>query len=124
MGGFHVTGVGGLDLIHIGDDSIITGPIHIDVGAPVNIGDRVHVGHHVVLLTVNHRVGAPDERCGPLTAAPVTIGDGAWIASSATILPGVSVGECSVVGAGAVVARDVEPHTMVAGVPARPVSRA
>jgi acetyltransferase-like isoleucine patch superfamily enzyme len=51
--------------------------------------------------------------------APIIIGDGVWIASRVTVLPGVFIGDGSVVAAGAVVSRDVAPNTMVAGVPAR-----
>jgi acetyltransferase-like isoleucine patch superfamily enzyme len=123
MGGFRVTGAGELRQVRIGVDSVVTGPLYIDVGADVIIGDRVHIGHHVVLLTVSHRIGPAAERCGPLTASPIRIGDGAWIASCVTILPGVSIGEGSVVAAGAVVTRDVEPNSMVAGVPAVRVRR-
>lgn len=54
---------------------------------------------------------------------PVKIGRGAWIGAGAIILPGVTVGERSVVGAGSVVTRDVEPLSVVAGNPARPVGR-
>ena len=50
---------------------------------------------------------------------PVRIGDGAWLASRAVVLPGVTVGEGAIVAAGAVVTRSVEPHTLVGGVPAR-----
>jgi tetrahydrodipicolinate N-succinyltransferase len=51
-------------------------------------------------------------------AAPISIGDGVWIGSRVTVLPGVSVGRGAVVAAGAVVTRDVAPDTLVAGIPA------
>jgi maltose O-acetyltransferase len=54
--------------------------------------------------------------------APVTIADHVWIGSRAMILPGITVGEGAVVAAGAVVTRNVEPYTVVAGVPACPIS--
>ena len=63
----------------------------------------------------------PDQRT--YIDGPVKIGRGAWIGAGAIILPGVTVGERSVVGAGSVVTRDVEPLSVVAGNPARPVSR-
>jgi maltose O-acetyltransferase len=119
MGALRITGPGRMEFFSIGDQSFITGPMHIDLGARVRIGDRVHIGHDVTVLTVDHEIGPPTERCGALVAAPVDIGDGCWIGSRVTILPGVRVGHGSVVAAGAVVTRDVAPNTLVGGVPAR-----
>jgi maltose O-acetyltransferase len=120
LGPLDITGPGDVrDLLSIGDDTFISGPLHIDLGAPVLIGSRVQLGHQVVLLTADHDIGPSSARCGPLMAAPITIGDGVWIASRVTVLPGVSIGEGSVVGAGAVVTRDVAPNSFVAGIPAR-----
>jgi maltose O-acetyltransferase len=85
----------------------------------VRIGDRVQLGHDVLLLTVEHELGPASARCGRRRAAPITIGDGVWLASRVTILPGVTVGEGAVVAAGAVVHQDVEANTLVGGVPAR-----
>lgn len=118
MGAVEVTGPGGVRLVSIGESTFITGPLRVDAGARVRVGNRVHFGHHVMLLTINHEIGPSEERCGPLTAAPISIGDGVWIGSRVTVLPGVSVGRGAVIAAGAVVTRDVAPDTMVAGVPA------
>jgi maltose O-acetyltransferase len=120
FGPIDITGQGDVrELFSVGEDTFISGPLHVDLGAPVRIGRRVQLGHHVVLLTVNHEMGPSSARCGPLKAAPIHIGDGVWIASRVTVLPGVSIGDGSVVAAGAVVSRDVAPNTLVAGVPAR-----
>ena len=54
---------------------------------------------------------------------PISIGDGVWIGAAALILPGITIGERSIVGAGSVVTRDVPPYTIVAGNPARPIGK-
>ena len=59
----------------------------------------------------------------PERVEPVHIGDHAWVASDATVLRGVTVGEHAVVGARSVVTRDVAPHTLVVGVPAAPLGK-
>jgi maltose O-acetyltransferase len=85
---------------------------------PIRIGRDVSIGPEAALLTLGHDPRSPSfvDRGGP-----VTIGDHAWIGFRAIVLPGVSIGEGAVVGAGAVVSRDVPPFTIVAGNPARPI---
>jgi maltose O-acetyltransferase len=122
MGPVIITGPGRWsDLLEIGDHTFITGPLRIDLAAPVRIGSRVNLGHSVTLLTMDHEIGPSEKRCGYRKTGPIVIEDAVWIATNATILPGVTVGEASVVAAGAVVTRDVAPNTLVAGVPARVV---
>jgi maltose O-acetyltransferase len=90
----------------------------IDLGASITIGNRVAFGQQVLLMTSSHILTGPERRSGPLVTRPITIHDAAWVAARATILPGVTVGEGAVVAAGAMVTKDVPPHTLVAGVPA------
>jgi maltose O-acetyltransferase len=119
-GSIHVTGSGPLrDLLSIGPGCYITGPLHIDLSAPVRIGARVYMGYDVTMITVDHELGGPAQRCGEREYRPIEVEDGVWIASRVTILPGVKLGRGSVVASGAVVTRDVAPNTMVGGVPAR-----
>lgn len=119
MGAFRVTGPGDpAELFSIGSASAITCPLHIELAAPVRIGNNVYIGHDVALLTVDHRVGPAQERCGERVAMPITLEDGVWLGSRVTVLAGVRVGAGAVVAAGAVVTRDVPPDTLVAGVPA------
>jgi maltose O-acetyltransferase len=124
MGRLHITGGGPWkDYLTIGSDCFLTGPLKLDMQAPITIGARVSIGQGVSLLTVDHEIGGTSRRCGTRFAQPITIGDGAWLCSGCMILPGVSVGKGSVVAAGAVVTADVPPDTLVAGVPARVVRR-
>lgn len=83
----------------------------------ITIGEGSLIGHNVVLATLNHDLN-PERRqiCIP---APIFIGKNVWIGSNSTILPGVSIGDNSVVAAGAVVTKDVPENTVVGGVPAR-----
>ena len=122
MGPLHITCIGEWQkFLSIGHDTLITGPLRIDLAAEVAIGDRVRIGHDVLLLTNDHEIGPAELRCGPLVARPIHIGDGAWLASRCIVLPGISIGAGAIVAAGAVVTRDVPPNTLVAGVPARVV---
>ncbi|MGE3689834.1 MAG: DapH/DapD/GlmU-related protein [Novosphingobium sp.] len=86
----------------------------------IRTGADVSIGPEASILTLGHDPASPDfaDRGGE-----VTIGDRAWIAYRATILPGVTIGEGAVVAAGAVVTGDVEPFAIVAGNPARVVGQ-
>jgi acetyltransferase-like isoleucine patch superfamily enzyme len=87
-----------------------------DIGG-ITIGDDVMLGPGVCLLTAGHPVDPAQRRTG-ITAAPIAIGRNVWIGTSALIMQGVTVGADAIVGAGAVVTRDVPAATLVAGVPA------
>jgi len=90
-----------------------------DLGG-IDIGDAVMIGPNVSLITSGHPL-EPSRRRDGVVAKPIVIERNVWIAAGATILGGVTVGENSVVAAGAVVTRDVPPDTLVAGNPARVV---
>jgi acetyltransferase-like isoleucine patch superfamily enzyme len=101
----------------IGAQCHVGAQVLLDLAAPATIGDRVTISMRAVVLTHTH-VG--DSRCGlPPVLAGVTIDDDAYVGAGATLLPGVRIGAGAVVAAGAVVTRDVEPRTIVGGVPAR-----
>ena len=121
MGPLELTGFGHMRDISIGQDSFITGPVRMDLGAKVTIGNRVHVGQDVLLLTVDHEIGPPSHRCGPRMLGEIVIEDGVWIGSRVTILPGTVVKKGAIIAAGSVVTGDVPANKLVAGVPARVV---
>ncbi|MGX7681739.1 sugar O-acetyltransferase [Jatrophihabitans sp. DSM 45814] len=85
----------------------------LDLGG-ITIGDRTMISPKVTLITEGHPVD-PAERYSFITLAPIVIEADVWIGAAATILPGVTIGHDSVVGAGAVVANDVPPLTVVTG---------
>lgn len=87
--------------------------------APVEIGEGTLLGSGVQLLTAEHPVDAGSRAQGLESGQPIRIGRNVWIGAGALILPGVTIGDEAIVGAGAVVTRDVPPGAKVIGNPAR-----
>lgn len=115
--------------IHVGKGCFVNyNCTFLDV-SPITLGDGVWIGANVTLATPNHpfladeRLPAnyPDGFHDLEYSSPITIDAGCWICSSATICGGVTIGENSIVAAGAVVTRDVPANSIVAGVPAKVV---
>jgi acetyltransferase-like isoleucine patch superfamily enzyme len=124
------------DSLRLGDDSYIaahayvTGVVHAGADCTLNpfttvrgtvtLGEAVRVGAHTSLLGFNHST-APDRRVHkqPTTSRGITIGEDVWIGSHVVVVDGVTIGDHCVIGAGAVVTRDVPDWAMVAGNPAR-----
>jgi len=105
----------------IGRNCFINVGCLFDVNAPITLGDHVGLGHQSFLLTTSHQIGTQIRRAGPNTEAPISIGSGAWIGARAVILPGINIREGAIIAAGALVNKDVPPHTVVGGVPAKPI---
>lgn len=98
--------------------------INCRVQGTVSIGDNVMMGPDVLIYTTNHEFKSKDipmRKQGYQDERPVTIGNDVWIGARAIILPGVSIGEGCVIGAGAVVTKDVPAYCVCAGNPARVV---
>jgi maltose O-acetyltransferase len=107
--------------ISIGDDFYAnTGCIFLDC-ARIEIGERVLFGPNVQLYAATHPVAPEVRREGLEYALPITIGDDAWLGGAVIVLPGVTVGDRAVVGAGSVVTRDVPADVVAAGNPCRPL---
>ena len=114
-----ILGAGRLD---VGDGTWIGHQVLICAGSKVTIGKEVDIGPRVYVGTGTHEVDAHSLRsAGSGVNRDVAIGDGAWLGVGCIILPGVTVGEKAVIAAGAVVAEDIPPRVLAAGVPARAI---
>lgn len=92
----------------------------LDVAA-ITIGDDVQIGPHVQLLTPTHPLEPGPRRDKWESAAPITIGDNVWLGGGVVVLPGVTIGADTVVGAGSVVTKDLPRGVVAVGNPARVV---
>lgn len=104
----------------IGCNSVINQNCRLDNRGGLEIGANVSISPEVHIITADHDLSSP-EFAG--RERPVRIGDHVFIGSRAIILPGITLGEGCGVAAGSVVVKDVEPGTIVAGVPARVIGR-
>lgn len=105
--------------LEIGNDVDIGEYVVLRANGGLRIGSRVQIAAHAIVTSRGHPEAAP--RHARVVDAAVSIGDDVWIGAGAVILPGVVVGDGAIVAAGAVVTRNVDPSTVVAGVPARPL---
>jgi maltose O-acetyltransferase len=103
----------------IGPHTIINDFCYFENAASIRLGSGVGIGAHTAIITSNHEMGPSSQRNGRWSCEPVTIEDGCWIGARTTILSGVTIARGCVVGAGALVAKDCEPDSLYAGVPAR-----
>ncbi|KAN0069705.1 Trimeric LpxA-like protein [Elaphomyces granulatus] len=105
--------------ISLGDKFYANVNLRIHDSGPVTIGDRVLIAPNVTIVTERHDKEIQSRRNGIVYTMPVSIGDDCWIGVGATILPGVSIGKGTVIGAGSLVTRDIPPFSVAWGVPAR-----
>lgn len=105
---------GSLAKLEVGEYSFI-GEINLSIHAKVTVGSRVVINDGVKIITATHDTNSPEWAS---VAKPIRIDNYAWIASNAILLPGVHIGEAAIVGAGAVVSKDVEKYNIVVGNPA------
>lgn len=107
--------------VYLGDRNVINfGCLFDGRHYTIKTGADVSIGPEAAILTLGHDPQSPDfvDKGGD-----VVIGDRAWVAYRAIILPGITIGEGAVVGAGAIVTKDVEPYTIVAGNPATVIGK-
>ncbi len=108
--------------IIIGNDSIIGEGVVLDGRAKLRIGDHVDIASEVMIYNSEHKIDSDNfAAADDVIQERVEIDDYAFIGPRAIILPGVKVGRGAIIGAGAVVTRDVEPFSVVGGVPAKKI---
>jgi maltose O-acetyltransferase len=107
--------------VSMGDDAFINFNAVILDCAPVAIGDGTQIGPSVQLLAADHPRDAGTRRDLLELARPISIGSNVWLGAAAIVLPGVSVGDHSIVGAGSVVTRDIPSGVLAVGNPCRVV---
>ena len=109
--------------VMIGDHTRIG--LHNTIIGPVEIGSHVNLAQGITVTALNHNFDNTEKRIDEqgVSTNPVTIEDDVWIGANAVILPGVTIGNHCVVAAGAVVTKDVPPHSLVAGVPAKVIKQ-
>ncbi len=114
--GVFVTG----DHIRIGDNVVINRKVYLDGRIGIDIKNNISISPEVYILSMEHDPNSPSFAT---RGSKVIIDDHAWIGARAIILPGVHIGEGAVVAAGAIVTKDVQPYSIVAGVPAKEIGK-
>lgn len=109
--------------VMIGDHTRIG--LHNTIIGPVEIGSHVNLAQGITVTALNHNFDDTGKRIDEqgVSTKPVTIEDDVWVGANAVILPGVTIGNHCVVAACAVVTKDVPPHSLVAGVPAKVIKQ-
>lgn len=106
--------------VFIGEDIIISDNVH---DKNIIIGNRVSIAPRVTLITSSAPNLSRIRQYVNVVDGKIEIENDVWIGAGAIILPNIKIGEGAVVGAGAVVTKDVQPYTVVAGVPARVINK-
>jgi acetyltransferase-like isoleucine patch superfamily enzyme len=120
---FHFkTEIRGIHKLKIGKGTIVGDNVLLAAQRGLTIGENVNISSNVSIYSDAHDHRDPYFRCTPQTTRPITIGNRVWLGSNAIVLTGVNIGEGAVCCAGCVVTQDVEPYTVVAGIPAKKVN--
>lgn len=106
--------------ISIGDYTWVGNNCYFLAGAPIQIGNWCQIANNVIIVTVNHNING-EKYFDNTNNRPIVIGNNVWIGANAIILPGVSIGDNSVVAAGSIVTKDIPACQLFGGNPARPL---
>lgn len=109
--------------IFMGEGSYCNANCFFDLNNDIYIGRNVSIGMHCTFITTSHDIGSSAKRAGKTLYSPIKIGDGSWIGGCCTILPGVTIGNGVVVGAGSLITTDLEANGLYLGRPAKLIRR-
>ena len=129
--------------IHVGSNSKIVGPFYCGTEVKIKIGENCWIGKNlhiegngtvvikndcdlapdIMFVTGSHKIGSRYRRAGEGTEYKIIVNNGCWIGARTTIFGDISIGEGSVVGAAALVNKNVEENVIVAGVPIKTIKR-
>jgi lipopolysaccharide O-acetyltransferase len=119
-------------ILNFGEDIEINDYVHITAVNKVSIGNNVLMASKIYISDTNHGSYKGDEydstpdsiaRRRSVIGIPVTIEDNVWLGESVSVLSGVTIGTCSIIGANSVVTKNIPPYTIAAGNPARPIKK-
>lgn len=117
------TEIRGISKLKIGEGSIIGDNVILDARNNLYIGKNVNISSNVSFYSEQHNYRDKLFRCNQTTKQSIEIYDRAWIGCNVVVLPGVTIGEGAVCCAGCVVTKDVEPWSVVAGIPAQKINQ-
>ncbi len=107
--------------ITLGDHVSIGPNVTLQAHAPITVGTYTLIGAGTIIVTANHDLDERGLRMRRIIEGPVRIGSSCWLGAGVIVLPGVTIGDGTMVGAGSVVTRDLAPDMICVGAPAKPV---
>ena len=109
--------------ISIGENFYANHNVTILDGAKVTFGDNVFIAPNCVFSTAGHAIDSEQRNKGLEIALPITVGDSVWIGTNVSVLPGVTIGNNTIIGAGSVVNKDIPDGVIAAGNPCRVIRK-
>lgn len=110
-------------LIHLGKNVFINSFCYFMDGGSITIGNDVFIGPYCGFYTANHAMDYKERNSGIEIALPIHVGNNVWFGANVSVMPGVTIGDDCVIGAGSVVTKDIPPHSLACGNPCRVIKQ-